>query len=95
MDENGDLTVIEKTAAIPTEQVLHGMKQLMPYDLIDGAPFGADALRAEGNLGALGVVATNPRLLIVTPGTSLNRSHPQPSREKQQEGNRHQELTHP
>ena len=47
MDENGDLAVIEKTAAIPTEQVLHGMKQLMPYDLIDGAPFGADALRAE------------------------------------------------
>ena len=43
----------------------------------------------------IGVVATNPRLLIVTPGTSLNRSHPQPSREKQQEGNRHQELTHP
>ena len=93
MDENGDLTVTEKTAAVPTEQVLHGMKQFMPYDLIDGATFGADALSAEGNFGPLGVVAANPRLLSVTPCTTLNRSHPQPSREKQQEGNGHQELT--
>ena len=59
----------------------------MPYNLIEGAPLGTDALGAEGNLGELGVVADNPYLLSITPGTSLNHSHPHPSREKHQERN--------
>ena len=29
MDKSGDLPVTEKTATVPTEQVLHGMKELI------------------------------------------------------------------
>ena len=83
MDKNGFLIATEKTAAVATEEVLHGMKQLMSSHLIDEASFGTDALSAECNLGELGVVATHPRLLTRAPLAALNSSHPQQSPEKQ------------